>query len=137
MTSFHIKDVKEITIKLHDETEMVYRGSGGIEQVRNFFASSPSLKPRVQPRKPVPKKREKISTHSAPKNREVQQEDSAESSDPVEEEPEVVKRPVVMAAPGGYNTITLNYATPKSNKSPHDMAREMQKAAESSSGIKF
>lgn len=130
---FDINDVEEIFVRFADGREVVYKGRG-LEKFRRLVSASPAYGEEVN----VKATTIVIETNS----------DEDEDAEP---EPVVVKKKSTSTkktakkksgpkvGPNGYHQADLNYAPPAASKgrSPMDMAREMQREAEKSSGMKF
>lgn len=121
-----INDVEDILVRYLDGREIVFRGKG-LEKLRKLMKTSPALKTSKKPKQIV-----------------IEESGSEESFE--EEKPKKKGKPV-HAVNGGYSTISLDYREPTvagsdglhkpGTMSPHDLAREMQRQATVSSGIKY
>lgn len=61
--------------------------------------------------------------------------ETSEGEDSEEELSKKKKEPRQVSS--GYNLIPLNYSAPKNGKSPMDLAKDLQRQAEASSGFKY
>jgi hypothetical protein len=135
---FDLNNVEEVLVKFTNGQEIVFRGRG-LEKFRKLVKASPPLQELSPPKPKQPIVVEDASSGS---------EDAASGS---EEKPKPPRKKKGKASQqnGGYNTVSLDYGggpiapnvggTPgiKKGMSPHDIAKEMQRQATATSGIKY
>lgn len=133
MTDDHldINLVSEITVVMRDGKRVIYRGKG-VEKLRRLIKNSPPLKsPSHKEKEPVV-----VEEYGSEDSGEISDERSDDSS--VEERRPRKSKSGKKQPNGGYNTVSLDYKTAAPGTlSPHDLAKEMQRQAFASSGIKY
>ena len=120
--TFGIGDIKQISIELFGGQRIIYR-KDGIERFRKMV-----IDPKFVKRRPVPSLRA--------------DEDSfvelLEAEDALEEVPLKKAKPKKVKTTNGYSVVPLDYGfSGSSDKSPMELAKEMQRQAEASSGMAF
>lgn len=106
-----INNVEEIVVKYADGQEVIFR-SKGLEKLRKLMKLSPPL-------------------HTEQSKKVIVDEESSS-----EEKPK--KRSKTPRSANGYNVVNLEYgAGSKKELSPHDLAKDMQRQAEKTSGVKY
>lgn len=133
-----INHIEEVVVKYLDGQELVFRGRG-LEKFRTLIKKSPPLK--LQKTKRLPKVVEEVSSEEVSSEEEESSEEASESSEEISPPAPRVKNKKAPKTVNGYNTVHLNYgdtsAPGKNGLSPHDIAKNMQRQAETISGIRY
>ena len=132
-----INDVDEILVTFRTGQQVIYKGKG-LEKLRILMKSSPPL--QIQPSVTVIDNfSDDEEAASAPtKTKKNHKKDRHAVSVPAHLSDAQQTPPTKATNEGGYVRRDLNYApVPSNGRSAIDLAREMQRQAESSSGINF
>lgn len=136
MTDFNINNVEEILVRFVDGQEVIYKGKG-LEKLRRLVSSSPAYG-EVKGRR--------ATQQTTIVDYDDHQEDEDEDDDDLPPTHAQARGKAKKSSPAGpvvgrdgYHVSELDYTPKATNKgrSPMDIARDMQRQAESASGIKF
>jgi hypothetical protein len=130
MANYTIADIQEVLVTLTDGSQFIYKDKGILSLKRTL--NLPITRPH----------REVIVINT--------EDDPAEEGEALEFEEEEDAPPPKARARGprrqaqerpptsnGYNMLPLSYSAPKGGRTPTDIARELQKEAEATSGVRY
>lgn len=134
MTDFNINNVEEILVRFVDGQEVIYKGKG-LEKLRRLVSLSPAYG-EIKGRRAT--QQTTIVDYDDPEEDDEEPLSHAQAHAPAKGKTKKSSAGPVVGR-DGYHVSELDYTPKAANKgrSPMDIARDMQRQAESASGIKF